>query len=83
MKGIEQQEKRGTEEQWLARLARRREYDRRRYTAMIMTIEQRQRRHSAYDNDQSSDIFWPIKAFNRSNQIWSVKSSIHYQWGSH
>ena len=35
---------RGTEEQWLARLARRREYDRRRYATAIMTIEQRQRR---------------------------------------
>ena len=35
---------RGTEEQRLARLARRREYDRRRYAAVIMTIEQCQRR---------------------------------------
>ena len=35
---------RGTEEQRLARLARRREYDRRRYATAIMTIEQRQRR---------------------------------------
>ena len=33
---------RGTEEQWLPRLAR--EYDGRRYTAVIMTIKQRQRR---------------------------------------
>ena len=37
---------------------------------------------SAYDNGQSSDIFRPIKAFDRSNQIWSVKYSIHYQWES-
>ena len=29
---------------WIARLARRREYDRRRYGAVIITIEQRQRR---------------------------------------
>ena len=35
---------RGREEQQLARLARRREYDRHRYAAVIMTIEQRQRR---------------------------------------
>ena len=35
---------RGTEEQRLARLARRREYDRRIYAAVIMTIEQFQRR---------------------------------------
>ena len=35
---------RGTEQQRLARLARRREYDRRRYAAVIMTIEQCQRR---------------------------------------
>ena len=34
---------RGTEEQWLARLARRREYDRCRYAAVIMTIKQHQR----------------------------------------
>ena len=38
---------------------------------------------SAYDNGQSSDIFRPIKAFDWSNQIWSVKYSIHYQWESH
>ena len=35
---------RGTEKQRLARLAMRREYDRRRYTAVIMTIEQCQRK---------------------------------------
>ena len=35
---------RGTEEQRIARLARRREYDRRRYAAVIMAIEQCQGR---------------------------------------
>ena len=35
---------RRTEEQRIARLPKRREYDRRRYAAVIMTIEQHQRR---------------------------------------
>ena len=43
-KGIEREE-RGTEEQRLARLARWREHDWRRYTAVIMTIKHCQRKH--------------------------------------
>ena len=50
---------------------------------LVLTYDIHKPHGSAYDNGQSSDIFRPIKAFDRSNQIWSVKYSIHYQWESH